>query len=190
MQDLFCEVDEIKVGFADLRCFFTGSPRVWIGPSLGGARRRPNASGGWTCKVFCRALPSVGLSVTPIPGLPLGRVAQLQPALCHRTNLPVAQVGPTQTLGALWDSRRQLPLSGAAGTGFFPRICLNLWDSPLLERRNTSSTGENDLKSLKPIRRGPFNSPRRTRGSRPNFAHYGMPVILFEKSEASGPGDP
>ena len=121
----------------------------------------------------------VGLSVTPIPGLSHRLVAQLQPALCPRAHRPVAPVGLTQAPGPLWDSRRQLPLSGAAGAGVLPRICLNLWDSRSLQRQNKLCAGQNELKFLKPIRRGPFKSPRKTRRSRSNFAPYGMPVLIF-----------
>jgi hypothetical protein len=47
---------------------------------------------------------------------------------------------------------------------------------PITSPRSNLRAGENDLKFLKSIWRGPFNSPRKMKGSRLNFAVYGMPV--------------
>src|ERR1035438_4743394 len=70
----------------------------------------------------------------------------------------MAQVGLTQAVDALWDSRGQLSLSGKARTGVFPRVRLKLRDSRRDPTGTTQDTGENDLKFLKRFRRGLVNS--------------------------------
>src|SRR5450830_1115436 len=75
----------------------------------------------------------------------------------------MAQVGFTHALSALWDSRRQLPLSGATRTGIFPRLRLKLWDSKRHPADLTHTASKNDLKFLKRFRRGLFNSFGRTK---------------------------
>ena len=88
----------------------------------------------------------------------------------------VAQVGLTQALSALWDSQRQLPLSGTAGAGFFPRISIKLWDSRVPATGPTYTAAENDLKILKVLPPSRIQILRETEGSPPDFAPYGMPV--------------
>ena len=70
----------------------------------------------------------------------------------------MAQVGLTQAVGALWDSRGQLSLSGKARTGVFPRVRLKLRDSRRDPTDTTQDAGANDLKFLKRLRRGLVNS--------------------------------
>jgi hypothetical protein len=100
----------------------------------------------------------------------------------------VAQVGLTQAFGALWDSRRQLSLFGAAGTGVFPRVYLNLWDSRPPTGDPTHAACENKLKFLKSICRSPFSSPQKAGESGSHFALYGMSVHKFSFS-CSSSGD-
>src|ERR1017187_7839113 len=88
----------------------------------------------------------------------------------------MAQVGFTQALSALWDSRRQLSVSGAARAGLFPRICLKLWDSRSYLGEPTRRAAADDLKTLKALPPWSVEFPRKTEGSRSVFAPYGMPV--------------
>src|SRR5271166_1073451 len=67
-------------------------------------------------------------------------------------------MGLAQALSTLWDSRRQLPVSGAARAGILPWIRLRLWDSRGHPAHAAHTTRQNDLKFLKRSRRRQFNS--------------------------------
>jgi len=72
--------------------------------------------------------------------------------------MPVAQVGLARALSTLWDSRRQLPVSGTARAGIFPRVYLKLWDSQPHAAKATLPVVENELKFLKSVCRGLLSS--------------------------------
>src|SRR5436309_636836 len=94
----------------------------------------------------------------------------------------MAQMGLTQALGALWDSRRQLPVFGAARTGIFPGIYLKAMGQRTYLAHLTNTASENELKILKVLPPWTVKILRKIEGNRRVLSSMGCQCTNVERS--------